>query len=75
MRKHRLCLHVTLHDDLATLSYFVEHNNGEGRWELWSENESLPLSALSVAVAEFTDSISETMAGMYASTNRSSDLG
>lgn len=74
MRKHRVCLHVTLHKDSATLSYFVEHNDGEGRWELWSDGESLPLSAVSVACAEFQDSVSEAMAGWYASTKASSDL-
>lgn len=72
MRKTRLCLHLTLHEDSQTLSYFVEHCDGDGHWELWSEGESKPLSEVSVACAELQDLLSETMAARWSSTNRSS---
>lgn len=75
MRKHRLCLHVTLHEDSATFSYFVERNSDDGRWELWSEGESLPLSVLSGPFSELQDLLEQTMAEALSSTNRSSDLG
>lgn len=72
MRKARLCLHVTLLEDSRTLSYFVESNTDDGRWELWSEGESLPLSALSVAAAELGDLLSETTAAWSSSSSPSS---
>lgn len=73
MRKIRCCLHVTLHGDSKTLSYFVEANNGEGRWELWTEGDSLPLSAASAACDELLELLRQTTADWSLSTSRSSD--
>lgn len=75
MRKHHLCLHVTLYEGSPTFSYFVERNSDDGQWELWSEQESLPLSELSEPFNELQELLEQTMAEPLSSTNRSSELG
>lgn len=75
MRKARLCLHLTLREDFGTLEYFIEHNNGEGRWELWTEGNLTPSSGVSAACVELQELLMHTMGDWLSSTNHTSDVG
>lgn len=75
MRKHRMALHATWHNDSQTLSYYVERETDDGLWELWSEGTSMPLSGVFDAFVELQELLKLTTAVSLSSTNRTSDVG